>query len=176
MLRLHIGCGDVYLNGWVNIDSESDKADLRHDLRKPLPYDNETVEFIYSEHFIEHLLPEDGELLLRDARRVLRKNGVIRIATPDLDYIVFRYVFGWRKQAWIEKYGYSFMKTKAEMMNVAFHHWGHQWLYNFSELKRRLESSGFTGITRKKYRRSDFSELRDLETREDSKLIVEVVK
>lgn len=53
MLGLHIGSGDVYLNGWVNIDSESGKADLRRDLRRRHPYEDDSVEFIYSEHFIE---------------------------------------------------------------------------------------------------------------------------
>jgi len=49
MLILHVGCGDVYFEGWTNINLTSPKADLHHDLRSH-----------YSEHFIEHLYVEDG--------------------------------------------------------------------------------------------------------------------
>lgn len=37
-LRLNIGCGDVYFDGWVNIDRDSPKADLKMDIRAALPY------------------------------------------------------------------------------------------------------------------------------------------
>lgn len=176
MPKLHIGCGEVYLPRWINIDNESSKADLRHDLTKPLPYADGSVDFIYSEHFIEHLTPEEGEFFLREARRVLQKDGVMRIATPDLDHIVFKYFFRWKNQAWITDYGYSHLKTRAEMMNVVFRHWGHRWLYNFEELERRLRSSGFQDVRREQPGRSSSTVLSGLETRKDSKLIVESVK
>lgn len=176
MLKLNIGCGEVHMDGWLNIDSESEKADLMHDLRKPLPYNDNFVDFIYSEHFIEHLTPEEGESVFKETYRVLKNNGVMRIATPDLDYIVFRYLSGWKKQAWIEEYGYSYIQTKAEMINIMFNHWGHKWLYNFEELRRRLKSASFTNIKRVKLGTSDYGVLQNLETREDSKLIVEAVK
>ncbi len=176
MSLLHIGCGEVYFDGWINIDSESSKADLKHDLRKALPYPDASAEFIYSEHFLEHVTPQEGESVLREAHRLLKKGGVIRIATPDLDYLVFRYFFGWKRQVWIKDYGYSYMQTKAEMLNIVFREWGHKWLYNFEELHRRLRSSGFRNIKKKKLGSSDFAVLRNLETRKDSKLIVEATK
>ena len=173
MLKLHIGCGEVYLNNWINIDFESPKADLIHDLRKPLPYENGSVDLIHNEHFIEHLTAEEGVEFLKDMHRIIKPGGVIRIATPDLDYLAFKYWFGWKKQDWIENYGYSHIQTKAEMMNAVFHYWGHKWLYNFEELNRRLTEAGFKKIQRVKYRQSKNPHLKNLETRKDSKLIVE---
>ena len=55
MKKLHVGCGEIYLEDWINIDIESPKADLIHDLRKPLPFEDDSIDFIYNEHFIEHL-------------------------------------------------------------------------------------------------------------------------
>ena len=53
-LNLNIGCGDVKFPDWVNIDIEPG-ADLVLDLRNDLPFDDDSVDFIYNEHFIEHL-------------------------------------------------------------------------------------------------------------------------
>lgn len=176
MLKLNLGCGDVYFEDWVNIDSESEKADLKHDLKKPLPYDDNTVIFIYSEHLIEHLTVKEGVALLSECRRVLKPGGVIRIATPDLDYIVLKYFFGWKHQDWIKKYGYEYLKTKAEMMNLCFREWGHQYLYNREDLERRMREAGFITIHKQKLNKSKYPELKNRETRKDSKLILEAVK
>jgi predicted SAM-dependent methyltransferase len=173
---LHIGCGDIYFPGWVNIDLNSGKADLTYDIRNQLPYEENMVDFIYSEHVIEHFNREDGLRLLADFYRILKHNGVVRVATPDLDYIVFKYCFFWWKQDWIKKYGYEWIKTKAEMMNISFREWGHQYIYNNEELTRRLHETGFRNICRKKNNKSTYNELKNRETRNDSKLILEAVK
>ena len=108
MLKLHIGCGGVYFPGWVNVDMDSPKADLRHDMRTALPYGEGTADFVYNEHFVEHLTVAEGLTVLKDFHRVLKAGGVLRIATIDLDHIVCRYLFFWKKQNWIKTYGQQF--------------------------------------------------------------------
>lgn len=176
MLMLHIGCGDVYFEGWINIDISSKKADINHDIRTPLPYDENTVDFIYNEHFIEHLTVQDGLQVLSDFNRVLKKGGVLRIATPNLDYVMFKYFFFWKRQDWIKKYNCGWIKTKAEMINISFREWGHQYLYNKEELERRLRESGFNNIYKQKFNKSKYPDLRNRETRRDSRLILEAEK
>jgi predicted SAM-dependent methyltransferase len=175
-MKLNIGCGEVYLKGWINIDSTSEKADFKHDMRKPLPYEDNSVAYIYNEHFIEHVTVQEGLAIMRDFYRVLKPGGVLRIATPGLDYLMFRYLFFWKWQSWYKKYGYEWIKTRAEMINIAFRDWGHQYLYNAEELKRRLREAGFTKIKRVKINKSEFLELRRLETRKESNLIIEAKK
>lgn len=175
-MKLHLGCGDIYLEGWVNIDAESPAADLQHDVTTPLPYPDGSVDFIYSEHMIEHLTVDDGVRLLAECRRLLRQGGVVRMATIDLDYLVFRYFFGWKKQDWITTFNYTHLKTKAEMLNLCFHEWGHQYLYNKEELLRRFSEAGFVHMTGCKRGSSRFPELRGLETRKDSRLVIEATK
>lgn len=176
MLMLHIGCGKVYFNGWINIDIGSEKADLKHDIVNPLPYEDNTIDFIYNEHLIEHLTVQDGLVVLSDFYRVLKKGGVLRIATPNLDYVMFKYFFFWRRQNWITQYGYTWMKTKAEMINICFRDWGHQYLYNRQELERRLREAGFNKFYKQKFNKSNYPELSNKETREDSRLILEAEK
>lgn len=176
MLKLHIGCGNIRLDGWVNVDLESEVADLKHDLREPFPYGDNSVDFIYSEHFIEHLTAQEGLKLLKEIYRVLKPCGVVRIATPNLNYTMFRYFFFWKRQSWFKKFGYEWIKTKAEMINICFREWGHQYLYNHEELERRLREAGFTNIRRQKINKSSYPELQKRETRKESRLILEAVK
>lgn len=176
MLKLHIGCGEVYLKDWVNIDIEGKTADLLHDIRKGLPYKDNSVEFIYNEHLIEHLSKDEARKVLHEFYRVLKPGGVVRIATPDLDHLIYKYIFNWRDQEWIEKFGYQHLRTKAEMINTVFYSWGHKWIYNYEELKNLLEETQFKEISRQKLNKSHFSELQNRETRSDSKLVVEGTK
>jgi predicted SAM-dependent methyltransferase len=50
-----------------------------------LPFDDSTLHFIYSEHFLEHLFFDEAVSLLRECHRVLKPSGVIRTVVPDAD-------------------------------------------------------------------------------------------
>ena len=57
--KIHVGCGNAPLPGWVNIDIESlPGVDLVLDVRQGLPFD--TAEYVFAEHFIEHLDFQSG--------------------------------------------------------------------------------------------------------------------
>jgi predicted SAM-dependent methyltransferase len=175
-LRLHLGCGTIHLDGWVNIDLET-RADLNLDIRLGLPFADGAARLMYHEHLIEHLTIGEACSCLADWHRVLEPNGVLRIATPDLAYLCERYGSGdWREQEWLRLPEFAFIRTRAEMMNVAFRWWDHQYLYDGEELERRLLKSGFTDVRRCGYRESALPELRGLETRPDSTLILEAVR
>ena len=176
MLMLHIGCGDVHFDGWVNIDIASSKADLLHDLRTPLPYEENSVDFIYNEHFIEHFAVTEGLQILSECFRVLRKGGILRIATIDLRHVLLKYFFFWRKQDWIKEYGYEWLKTRTEMVNLCFREWGHQYMYDREELTRRLREVGFHNIRKQRRNKSSYKDLLNRETRKDSRLILEASK
>jgi len=181
-LKLHLGCGTVRLDGWVNIDLPAraraleTPPDLRWDVRRRLPFGDGAARLVYHEHLMEHLTVDEGTRGLRDWLRVLEPGGVLRIATPDLEYLVDRYRAGWRDQAWLRQPEYAFIGTRAEMLNVAFRWWDHRYLYDGEELERRMREAGFGTIRRCAYRASGVPELAGLETREDSKLILEGVR
>src|SRR5262245_51873807 len=54
-LRLNLAAGSHARPGWVNIDPFAPGADLHLDLRRPLPFRDDSVSDIYMEHFFEHL-------------------------------------------------------------------------------------------------------------------------
>ncbi len=180
-LKLNIGCGTDYKDGWVNIDNNSDnnitRIDLKWDLRKPLPIRDNSVDFIFNEHFFEHLTPEDGIAVMKDLRRVLKPGGVLRIAMPDLAGVVNNYLnVPLSKDKVIKEFDLGFIKTRAEWINMSFRWWGHMWLYDWEELERRLMESGFKKMKRCELRKSSYKELQNLEIRDGSLLIAEATK
>lgn len=180
-IKLNLGCGTDYKKGWINVDNNSDnnikKLDLNHDLLKQLPFADNSVSFIFHEHFLEHLSPEESEVFLNECMRVLKRGGVMRIAMPDLESIAKNYVnLPLAKDPVIKGRRIKDIKTKAEWINISFRAWGHKWLYDFEELTRRFDDLGYKNIERKKHGQSKHKTLQRLETREESLLIAEVTK
>ena len=96
---------------------------------------------------------------------------------PSLEYTINKYCSDkWNDQDWLEWKEHRFIQTRAEMINIAFRWWGHQWLYDREELHRRLKEAGFTIIRDVEWGYSKIPELSNLETRKDSKLICEATK
>ena len=171
-LKLCLGSGDAPLEGWFNVDLGG-RPDAKLDLRCPLPFDDNSCSHIYSEHLIEHLDYEDAMALLRECRRVLRPDGVLRIATPDLDALVEAYGADWRAQDWVQWPCHSWIDSRARMLNTAFYSWGHRYLFCGDELEARLKELGFDQTERCAIGESRHETMRQLETRLDSRLIYE---
>lgn len=172
--KLNLGCGQAKIVGWINIDL-APIGDLQWDLTKGLPFADQSCSFIYSEHVLEHLTPSEAAALLVECHRVLIKRGILRIAMPSLEHIARKYFSAdWRDQEWL-KQQYGFIETPAEMLNFALRSWGHKWLYDEVELRRRLEDAGFHTVRSARFGDSGVPELRGLETRPDSLLICEAI-
>jgi hypothetical protein len=154
--RLHIGSGRESISGWINIDSQMlPGVDLVLDVRRGLPYSD--VEAIYCEHFLEHLTLREGLNFLRECRRVLTPEGVIRLSTPNLDWVyATHYHFG----------DASMQVSDCLSLNRAFHGWGHRFLYNRGMLEAAFADAGFVNVTFHRYSESETPFLRDLERHE----------
>lgn len=172
--KLHFGCGNAYIPGWVNVDIDRfARADVVHDLTLGLPVARGSVSFVYSEHVLEHLALCDGLRLLADCCAALSGGGVMRVAMPDLRAVVEAYLGDWRSQPWLQGGLFPAIDTPAHMLNVSVREWGHRYLYDEDELRLRLQQAGFEDICVRPWRESPHEELRNLETRPDSRLIME---
>jgi predicted SAM-dependent methyltransferase len=160
-LRLHLGCGQAPIPGWVNIDVQAlPGVDRVLDVRDGLPYRD--VAAIYAEHFLEHLDVSEGLACLAECRRVLAPDGILRISTPNLDWVFATH------------YRYGQWPTDQDAisdcfhLNRAFHGWGHRFLYNLPALAAALTAAGFSKISMHGYGESDVPELAGLERHEKS--------
>lgn len=110
-LRLHAGCGSRAVTSWVNIDRSTNilleclrtlksalywsgllsdghmapwpRNIVEADVRKGLPYPNESAVAIYWFHMLEHPYFNDAQTTLREFRRLLSHSRVLRLALPD---------------------------------------------------------------------------------------------
>jgi predicted SAM-dependent methyltransferase len=159
MTKLHLGCGPLALPGWVNIDNQPyPGVDRVLDVTRGLPFRN--VSFVFAEHFIEHLAYDDALTMLRECRRIMGDDGVLRLSTPNLD--------------WVWATHYRLDAPEADQvaacfyLNRAFHGWGHQFLYNERTLTATLNDAGFANVRRVAYGESEHAALRGLERHEQS--------
>ena len=168
--KLHLGCGWNLLPGWLNMDyfPESRNA-LYHDARRRFFFVNETFNYIFSEHMIEHMSFLDGSNMLSECHRILKKGGKLRISTPDLAFLVGLYHDKSSLQreyvAWSNR---TFLDGAPEdnevfLINNFMRDWGHTFIYDEDTLKTAMLNAGFTDITKCDLRHSSDDALCDLE-------------
>ncbi len=136
---------------------------IHHHLKYGLPFDNGTVDFLYSSHVLEHLSKGDGERLIREARRVLKPGGRIRLAVPDLEKVFLLYKEGRKEKA----LSYFFVPGAEDSLDR------HRTLYDFELLQESLESAGFTGVERCFFRKGSVPDVAILDNRPEETLFVE---
>ena len=90
---INIGCGNSYHKDWINLDvAPSDPDVLKTDINCGLPFAPEFANACYSSHVLEHLDRVGADHLIAECFRVLKPDGVIRLALPDLEGLVREYL------------------------------------------------------------------------------------
>jgi predicted SAM-dependent methyltransferase len=142
-LYVNLGCGPHYVEGMLNCDGNLfNKIDLWLDLRNPLPFPDESVAVAYCSHTLEHMFPDDALRLLREIRRVLRADGVVRMVVPDVDY-AFRIARGAASSHWPR----DFRDPVGQAMNYLFCDGQHRYAYNHAMLAEVATQAGFSQVT-----------------------------
>jgi predicted SAM-dependent methyltransferase len=154
--KLQIGCGANVLPGWLNTDRYPDaKAVMHLDATQRFPLPDDAFERVFSEHMIEHVPFADAVAMLRECRRVMRKGGRIRIATPDLAFLIDlcrrdpsqlqRRYLEWSTQTFISGAPYA---DPTFVVNNFMRAWGHAFIHDERSLRSAFEQAGFTQIVR----------------------------
>jgi len=176
-LKLNVGCGKKVKHGggWINIDI-CPYADLKLDLREPLPFRSDSCSMIYSEHFLEHIdYPEPALSFLKECYRILEISGIFSVGVPDTELPILEYAgikdegyFPFVKKTWHP----AWCKTKMEHINYHFRQDGeHRFAYDFDTLQYMLINAGFSEI-----RRREFNPLLDSEDRKTGTIYAEAIK
>lgn len=86
--RLQLGCGARIWPGWFNVDRSVPAAPVPGfapcDVgREPLPLDDASVDYVFSEDFLEHLPPDRRVAVMNEIYRVLVPRGVMEHYVPN---------------------------------------------------------------------------------------------
>ncbi len=136
-MKLHLGCGQKYMEGYVNIDypssehtvQKSSVADEFHDIRK-LNYAADTIDEVRLHHVFEHFERFNACAYLASWNSWLKMGGKIHIEVPDFETTIkknfnlinkskfegvgLRHIFGSQEASWAVHYeGYSESKLKT---------------------------------------------------------------
>jgi len=139
MTKLHLGCGTVHLDGYINIDIRYlpgvDVVDNAKYLRR---YKESSVDEIYACHVLEHFNRWEARSVLSRWCEVLRDGGVLMVSVPDFDAVAARYQ---KTGDLLELIGLLY---GGQDYPENFHHY----CWNFDTLTSELRRCGFTRVER----------------------------
>lgn len=80
--RIEIGCGNAKREGFFGIDvAQGSSADLIHNVESlPLPFPDNSVDYIYSSHSLEHM--HEFPFVFRELFRVCKHGATMELWTP----------------------------------------------------------------------------------------------
>jgi len=146
-IYVHLGPGQQnYLNGWVNVDANflTAKIDVWADLRNKLPFKDNSVDFFYSHHVIEHL--PDLLFHFKEMYRCLKPGGKIRIGGPNEDGAIKKFVEN--DSAWFGDFPDSRRSIGGRFENFIFCRQEHLTILTYSYLEELLSAAGFIQLTK----------------------------
>lgn len=154
--KVNVGCGPKPRDGWINIDIQPfPSVDVVMDVTKEWNF--KSVDYVYAEHFIEHLALEDGVEFLVNAGKSLKNEGWIRLSTPNIEWVLKTH-YDWANNGDEAK-----LLASVTATNRAFYGWGHRFLYSPWILQKILQECGYQNVRFETYGESQLSEFSGIE-------------
>ncbi len=167
MLNINLGCGPNIVDNWVGVDygllpllgkfkltklaanlGLIDKSysarwpNIRfYDIRKHLPFANNSVDNIYCSHVLEHFEKYETENILKECYRILKRCGVLRIVLPDLAIFINNYKPGLSDSFCNNFFGWY--RDQGQHNFFRFLIRDHKWMYDSKSFINLLENAGF---------------------------------
>lgn len=92
-LMVNLGCGRHFHPAWKNLDVVAHTPDVvACDLRRPLPFRDAVCDVVYHSHVLEHFPKALAPGFIKECFRILKPDGIIRVAVPDLEEITRLYL------------------------------------------------------------------------------------
>jgi predicted SAM-dependent methyltransferase len=120
------------------------------DAVRKIPFESGSAEVIYTSHMLEHLDQSEARSFLAEAHRVLKPDGIIRIAVPDIRRIVTKYLEHQDANKLIADTYLAVPKPRSYLSRISNLLIGarhHHWMYDEHSLVALLNGSGFYAAT-----------------------------
>jgi predicted SAM-dependent methyltransferase len=150
-IKLDLGCGSLNRPGFYGIDINP-IADLQWDIRNGLPFPNNSVSEIRSDHFFEHLDMIEVIKVFQECYRILLKGGILDFTVPHFDPFLEAYIKG-DLEFLIDKI-YDIPTGQEEIYSTCFDRisWlllrsgEHRTIFDKKSLLAKLNLAGFNNI------------------------------
>ena len=192
-VKINLGSGFVGLRDWINYDNSIVARISKHkwllnilvnlgflpkkfaevkwppittqDCRKNIPLKDNSVDFVYTSHFLEHLYRFETIRVIKECFRVMKSGATIRIALPDMDKIIKLYL-NRDKKFGFDAHDNKIAYTPADILSSHFYayEWNqskkpglitrlqelflrrHKWMYTAESMINLLKHIGFKNI------------------------------
>jgi hypothetical protein len=184
-IKLNVGASPIWTKeGWHTLDHkirEKSETSILGDASN-IPLEDRSCQTIFNSHMFEHIPHVKLENILIEFNRVLEKDGILRILTPDLKRIAKAYVETdeeFFKKAKEEDesirtdlgYGGMFMNFVVSpgqdtallnrQLTEFISGYAHIYLYDFEMLEILLKNCGFSSITQKSFCVSEYPDYKE---------------
>lgn len=140
--QVQVGCGRNYLPGFINIDGNFQRrVDYLLDVRSGLPFPDESIDFLYSCHMLEHVYVYEAIDILREWRRVLSPKGRVRLTLPD-----FGHVFEILEGRESTRFPRPFASRRGMAINWLFCDGQHKYAYTAEVVEELARQAGFARV------------------------------
>jgi predicted SAM-dependent methyltransferase len=144
-VSVELGAGNRRGQGeWLTIDM-NDQCDLYWDLRRGIPFPDESIQKLYSSHFFEHLSFAESQRFLDECKRVLVPNGQFSICVPNARIYIEAYMNGNidAEKFLVHQPAYN-RTTRIDYVNyMAYMDGHHKYMFDEENLLHILSSKGF---------------------------------
>ena len=175
--RLQWGCGGWTPEGWINSDiKEGPGIDLSCDIREGLPLDSDSIDYVVSIHALPEIHFSEQVTVLKELRRVLKHEGVLRLALPDLLKGVRAHDAGDHEYFCVPDE--DALSIGAKLVTQLLWYGYSRTLFVPEFIEELLAKAGFKQINHCAFQQtaSRFPEIVSLDNRENESLFVEAVK
>jgi predicted SAM-dependent methyltransferase len=173
-IKIEIGSGPKKgTNGWITIDLV-EGCDFQMNLLEKFPFNNNSVDFIYSSHFLEHFQTHEIKSILKECYRVLKPGGKISTCVPDASIYIKAYINNddMDTNTWLRYKPAVEINSKIDYINyIAYMNGEHKHMYDLENLIAIHRISGFANSTSR-----EFDEKIDMEMRDYQSIYVEATK
>ena len=151
-MKLHLGCGNKVLEGFINIDIRPNEGvDIIDDIGILHNIEKASAELIYCCHVLEHFNRFEYKEVLRRWYEVLKEGGVLRLSVPDLEKVFEQY-----------KNGTSLKKLLGFLYGGQTYPQNYHYIgFDFISLKEDLEAIGFKNVKLWDWKQTNHSHVDD---------------
>jgi len=156
-VKIELGAG-VKRTGWITIDQYGD-VDIQCDIVKVgIPFPDNSVDMIYSQHFLEHLsYPTPMVDILLECKRVLKSGSIFSICVPDVSIYINAYLNrhtineGVLKNIDFWKPGFNYNSPLDYINYMAYMGGHHKHMFDLENLIAILTNAGFVDVRERSF-------------------------